>query len=124
MLHECEFKIAIVSLTWSFAAEWFTQRFGADYSVGQGLSRDGTIAHFWPQGKALWLTRLATRLGIDMRDPVAVGDSRGDIPMLLAAGRRYWVRQTPPPVDLEEKVIHKPAANILHLAHRLIEGLP
>ena len=61
LLHEEGFKIAIVSLTWGFAAEWFAQRFGADYSVGQGLSKDGTITHFWPQGKALWLTELATR---------------------------------------------------------------
>jgi phosphoserine phosphatase len=53
------FKIAIVSLTWKFAVEWFADVLGADYSVGTGLSSDGLITHFWPQDKALWLTRLA-----------------------------------------------------------------
>ena len=121
LLHEHQFKIAIVSLTWGFAAEWFAQRFGADYSVGQGLSRDGTITHFWPRDKALWLTRLAEGLGVDMKDVAAVGDSRGDIPMLLVAGRRYWVGETIPP-ELGNTVIHEPAANILHLAHRIVDA--
>ena len=34
-----------------------TDRLGADYSVGTGLSADGLISHFWPKDKALWLTR-------------------------------------------------------------------
>ena len=54
MLHEHGFKIAIVSLTWEFAVEWFADRLGADYSVGTGLSADGLISHFWPKDKALW----------------------------------------------------------------------
>ena len=119
LLHEHEFKIA-VSLTWGFAAEWFAQKFGANYSVGQGLSMEGTITHFWPQGKALWLTNLADKLGIDRQDVVAVGDSRGDIPMLLAAGRRYWVGLNAPPDELGNKIIHEPNANILHLAQRIV----
>ncbi len=87
LLRNHGFKIAIVSITWEFAVEWFANGLGADYSVGTGLSPDGVIAHFWPQDKALSLTRLAGNLGVDMRDVAAVGDSSGDIPMLLAVGQ-------------------------------------
>ncbi len=59
-------KIAIVSLTWEFAVEWFANRLGADYSVGTGLSADGLINHFWPKDKELRLTGLADRLGVEM----------------------------------------------------------
>ena len=121
LLHEHEFKIAIVSLTWDFAAEWFADRFGADYSVGTRLSPDGEVTHFWPQDKALWLTSLADRLGVGMNDVVAVGDSRGDIPMLLAAGHRYWVGETFPP-ELENAFTHKSDGNILRLAQRIVAG--
>ena len=48
LLHDHGFKIAIVSLTWEFAVEWFANRLGADYSVGTGLSWCGLITHFWP----------------------------------------------------------------------------
>ena len=122
MLHEHEFKIAIVSLTWDFAAEWFAGRSGADYSVGTRLSPDGEVTHFWPQDKALWLTSLADRLGVGMNDVVAVGDSRGDIPMLLAAGHRYWVGETFPLGARE--CIYPPSldGNILRLAQRIVAG--
>ena len=39
----------------------------------------GLITHFWPQDKALWLTGLAAKLGVDMKDVAAVGDSSGAI---------------------------------------------
>ena len=122
LLHENKFKIAIVSLTWDFAADWFANRLGADYSVGTGLSPDGRVTPFWPQDKALWLTGLADRLGVDMRDVAAVGDSRGDIPMLLAAGHRGWVSETIPP-ELENTVIHEPEGDILQLAHRIVDAV-
>ena len=89
LLRQHGFKIAIVSVTWEFAVEWFADRLGADYSVGTGLSSDGLITHFWPQDKARWLTELAGRLGVDMEDVAAVGDSTGDIPMLHSVGHRY-----------------------------------
>ena len=98
------FKIAIVSLTWDFAVEWFANRFRADYWVGTGISPDGRITHFWPKDKALWLARLAHTIGVDMRDVTAVGDSKGDIPMLLSVGHRYWVGQTIPPSSTEQSL--------------------
>ena len=121
LLHDHGFKIAIVSLTWEFAVEWFANRLGADYSVGTGLSSCGLITHFWPQDKALWLTGLAAKLGVDMKDVAAVGDSGGDIPMLLSVGHRYWVGETILP-QLEGKVIHEPTGDMRLVAHRIIEA--
>ena len=121
LLHDHGFKIAIVSLTWEFAVEWFANRLGADYSVGTGLSPGGLITHFWPQDKALWLTGLAAKLGVDMKDVAAVGDSGGDIPMLLSVGHRFWVGETILP-QLEGKVIHEPTGDMRLVAHRIIEA--
>ena len=115
------FKIAIVSLTWEFAVEWFANRLGADHSVGTGLSSSGLITHFWPQDKALWLTGLAANLGVDMKDAAAVGDSSGDIPMLLSVGHRYWVGPTIPP-ELDREVIHEPGGDMRLVANRIVEA--
>ena len=120
-LHERDFKIAIVSLTWEFAAEWFANKLGADYFVGQGLSAEGSITHFWPQDKANWLTELAGILGVEMKDVAAVGDSGGDIPMLLSVGHRFWVGQTIP-TQLAGRVIHDPSGDIPLVAQRMIEA--
>ena len=113
------FKICIVSLTWSFAVEWFANMLGADYSVGTGLSPDGRIDPFWPQDKAAWLTGLARKLDIDSREVVAVGDSNGDIPMLLSVGHPYWVGQTVPH-ELDGKVIHEFGGDIRLLAEHAV----
>ena len=120
-LHRHGFRIAIVSLTWEFAAEWFANKLGADYFVGQGLSTDGSITHFWPRDKAVWLTELAGKLSVEMEDVAAVGDSGGDIPMLLSVGHRFWVGQTIPP-QLEGNVIHDPLGDIRVVAQKMIEA--
>ena len=121
LLRQHGFKIAIVSVTWEFAVEWFADRLGADYSVGTGLSSDGLITHFWPQDKARWLTELAGWLGVDMEDVAAVGDSTGDIPMLHSVGHRYWAGQTTPP-QLDRKVIYEPTGDIRLVAQSIVEA--
>ena len=120
LLRQHGFKIAIVSLTWEFAVEWFANRLGADYSVGTRLSSDGLITHFWPKDKASWLTKLADKLGVELEDVAVVGDSSGDIPMLLTVGHRYWVGQITPP-SLDGMVIHEPSGDISLVAQRIIE---
>ena len=55
-----------------------------------------------------------------MEDVAAVGDSRGDLPMLLSVGHRYWVGQTIPP-ELEGRVIHEPAGDMRLVATSIIE---
>ena len=120
LLRDRGFKIAIVALTWEFAVEWFANRFRADYWVGTGISPDGRITHFWPKDKALWLARLAHTIGVDMRDVTAVGDSKGDIPMLLSVGHRYWVGETIPP-ELDREVTHEPGGDMRLVARRIVE---
>lgn len=122
LLRDRGFKIAIVSITWEFAVEWFANKLRADYSVGTGLASDGLITHFWPQDKALWLARLAEKLGVEMRDVAAVGDSSGDIPMLLSVGHGYWVGQTVP-AELGTEVIHEPRGDIRLVAQRIVKDL-
>ena len=119
LLRQHGFRIALVSLTWEFAVEWFANRFGADYFVGTALSPDGRITHFWPANKALWLAELADKLGVNMSDVAAVGDTRGDVPMLLAAGHPYWVGETVPP-ELNGKVVHQPDGDIRVVAESIV----
>jgi phosphoserine phosphatase len=122
LLHDHGFKIAIVSVTWKFAVEWFANEFGADYSVGTGLSPEGLITHFWPQDKAAWLSTLAANLDVSMRDVAAVGDSTGDIPMLLRAGHGFWVGEFVP-AELDKKIISEPEADIRLVARKMIDAL-
>ena len=122
LLRDHGFKIAIVSITWEFAVEWFANKLRADYSVGTGLASDGLITHCWPQDKAPWLARLADELGVEMRHVAAVGDSSGDIPMLLSAGHRYWVGKTVP-AELNTKVIHEPEGDIRLVARQIVKDL-
>ena len=121
LLHEHGFQIALVSLTWEFAVEWCVERFEADYGVGTGLTRDGVIAHFWPEDKGTWVAGLARELGVAMRDVAAVGDSNGDVPMLLAVGHPYWVGATVP-AELEGMVVHEPDGDIGVVAERIVRA--
>ena len=47
----------------------------------------------------------------------------GDVPMLLAAGHRYWVGETLPP-ELENVVIHESDGDILKLAQKIVASTP
>lgn len=78
-------------MTWEFAVEWYARLLGADYCVGTSLGADGHISHFWPEGKARWVTELAQRLGIRLDEVVAVGDSSGDVLVLRAVGCPFFV---------------------------------
>lgn len=103
-------KIALVSITWDFAVGWLAGELGADYSVGTGWRDDGTIAHFWPEDKADYLSALLTELNLNPDVLAAVGDSHGDVPMLNLASRSYFVGHLPPP-DLRHAE-HWPDADI------------
>ena len=96
LLRERGIATAIVSSTWEFAVAWFARELGADHYVGTGLAADGRIAHFWPEDKARWLTALTGRLGVDLADVAAVGDSSGDVPLLRIVGTPFFVGHTLP----------------------------
>jgi HAD superfamily phosphoserine phosphatase-like hydrolase len=109
---------AIVSITWSFAVEWFARRFGADAWIGTGV-QSGEIQHFWPGDKPVWLARHSNSLGIELSEVAAVGDSYGDVPMLAAVGRPFFVG-----ADLPAEIahaVHAPNADLREIARRILE---
>jgi HAD superfamily phosphoserine phosphatase-like hydrolase len=118
MLRQHGIATAIVSITWEFAVAHVTALLGADYSVGTGLDAAGDVAHFWPDDKASWLRELAVRLGIQMEQVAAVGDSWRDAPMLRAVGRPYFVGASLPP-GLEHAV-HVPDGDIRRIAEHIL----
>jgi len=69
LLRRAGIVTAIVSITWEFAAQWLAAEVGADYHVGTRLLADGSIEHFWPEDKAVWLAALRRRHGSDGMRP-------------------------------------------------------
>jgi phosphoserine phosphatase len=111
-------KIAIVSITWEFAVEWFAKRLGADYYVGTRLSPDRGIIHFWPKDKPSWLARMMGRLGLNRDEVAAVGNSNDDIDMLRVAGYRFFVGQEKP--ERLSALSHYPDGNILQISEVIV----
>ncbi len=121
LLRAADVKVALVSLSWQFALDWFLRELSADYAVGAGLAKDGTVVHFWPEDKARWLHATAHALGLTRADVVAVGDSPADLPMLRFAASGFYVGRDPPP-DLPAHVRHWPQADIAALAQEIIRA--
>lgn len=107
---------AVVSITWSFAVEWFARRLGADYVHGTRLI-DGRVEHVWPADKGRWLRSLIARLDLPQQAVAAVGDSEGDRELLEAAGVRYCVGERR--IEVAE-VVHLPRASILEIAQQVV----
>jgi HAD superfamily phosphoserine phosphatase-like hydrolase len=116
LLREHGVASAIVSITWSFAVEWFAERLGADYSHGTRLI-DGRLEHAWPEDKGRWLRSLIDRLDIPQQAVAAVGDSEGDRQLLEAAGVRYCVGERK--IDVAD-IVHMPHASVLEIAEQLV----
>lgn len=117
LLRRSGVETAIVSITWSFAVDWFAERLGADYAHGTRLT-EGGIEHVWPPDKGRWLHELARSLGLAREAIAAVGDSDGDRELLETAGLRFFVGREPP--DIPE-VIHVPDADLLTIAREIVE---
>lgn len=111
-------KTALASITWSFAVAWLAAELGADYASGTDWLDTHEVADFWPGDKAVWLAGLLAQLGATPDDLVAVGDSRGDIPMLQLARRGYFVGSTLP-VALPH-ILHWPQADILAIVEHML----
>jgi phosphoserine phosphatase len=107
---------AIVSITWSFAVEWFAKRLGADYAHGTRLD-DGRVEHVWPADKGRWLRNLSAQLELPQQAVAAVGDSEGDRELLEAAGVRYCVGERK---IAAAEVVHLPRASMLEIAQQLV----
>jgi phosphoserine phosphatase len=109
-------ETAIVSITWSFAVDWFARRLGADYTLGTRLGPDG-IEHVWPADKGPWLEALIERLSLERSAVAAVGDSNGDRELLEAAGVRFFVGDRPPGIP---GLVHLPGGDMLEIAGRIV----
>ena len=117
LLRQRGIQTAIVSITWSFAVEWFARRFGADAWIGTG-AQAGEIQHFWPSDKPVWLARHANALGIELSEVAAVGDSHGDVPMLATVGHPFFVGADLPPQI--PHAVHAPHADLREIAQRIL----
>jgi HAD superfamily phosphoserine phosphatase-like hydrolase len=118
LLRQHRVQTAIVSITWSFAVDWFVGRLGADFGVGTALAADGRIRHVWADDKAAWVAGLARRLGVALGEVAAVGDSAGDLPMLAIVGLPIFVgRSRPAGMD---RAVHQPDGDIAQIAQRII----
>jgi phosphoserine phosphatase len=117
LLQQFGVEVAIASITWDFAVDWFARKLQVKHTLGTGLGPGANIQHAWPRHKRIWLKELGSRLSIPLNRTAAVGDSSGDIPMLEAAGDRYFVGSQRPP-DLE--CIHVPGADLAQVAHMIL----
>jgi phosphoserine phosphatase len=118
LLRSRDVTTAILSLTWKPAVEWFAQKLGADHAIGTSHTDDG-VEHVWPEDKGLWLREMSARLGLDIQEVAAVGDSDGDREMLAASGLRIFVGDSA--LELPG-VLHMPGADMYDVAERIVAG--
>ncbi len=116
-LREAGIEVAIASITWSFAVDWFATRLGVCRSLGTELGDNGAIKHVWPRHKAAWVRNLASELEVPHERTAAVGDSSGDVDMLHTTALRVFVGPEPP-AGLD--CIHMPRGDILEVAQRIL----
>lgn len=110
-------RTVIVSLTWSFAAEWYARLLGADAALGTAIRADGSVAHVLPADKGLWFKDLTERLGIEQHQTAAIGDSAGDLDLFAAAGRSVYVGDHLPPGCT---ATHAPRGDLAQIARALL----
>jgi len=122
LLKQHGIHLALISITWEFAVAWFAQKWGIQHFVGTRLSLAGEITHFWPEEKATWLTQLAQRLQLDLKQVAAVGDSSSDLFMLRIVGYPLFVGQTLPE-ELPPET-HMPQGNIYEIAQLIVAYQP
>ena len=119
-LREAGVLVAIASITWYFAVEWFANQLGIDHCLGTDGKPDGEITHVWGRDKARWMNELVCEYRIPDNRVAAVGDSSGDIEMLEAAHLRYFVGDAPDPEI--PALVHIPDANLHLIAKSILDS--
>ncbi len=120
LLHRHGIATMVVSITWEFAVAYLARDLGAEAWVGTGLEADGDIRHMWPEDKRRWLVAQMRERGLVREEVAAIGDSWGDVPMLSAVGRAFFVGSRLPAG--QEHTVHLPAGDIHSLARRRTGG--
>jgi HAD superfamily phosphoserine phosphatase-like hydrolase len=108
----------IISVTWAFAVEWFARRFGAEAWVGTTVTNAGSIGHFWPDDKPIWLADYSNKRGVELTEVAAIGDSYGDVPMLARVGHPVYVGAHLP-AEIAHS-LHRPNADMREIAEALL----
>ncbi|MCZ6539443.1 MAG: HAD-IB family phosphatase [Chloroflexi bacterium] len=118
LLMERRWHVAIASMTWKFAVEQIATELGITELTATGLDWDSAqIDHVFRETKAEYLDDLARRIVVPRHRVVAVGDSDGDVPMLIAAGHGIYVGQSDPELT---GVVHMPGAGIGDIAEHVL----
>lgn len=111
--------VAIASLTWAFAVEWFGNLLSVDSTLGTSLIPGIEILHCWPNDKAEWVSRLGIELGCSRDAVAAIGDSLFDVPMLTQVGVPVFVGANAP-AGLPPSTLFMPCADIRAVAARIL----
>jgi phosphoserine phosphatase len=119
-LQEANILVAIASITWRFAVEWFANQLDISHHLGTDVTSHGEITHVWGRDKAQWLEALASRYKIPRHRIAAVGDSSGDADMLQAAHLRFFVGAAPGPEI--PSLVHIPNADLSLIASRILDA--
>lgn len=117
-LREHNVIIAIASITWRFAIEYFAEKWSIEYFIGTGILPSGEIDHVWAEQKAQFLKKLSAQLNIPLARIAAVGDSSGDFDMLEIAGIPIYVGTSFQ--KHQNDWLHLPNANIMDIAQHLV----
>ena len=101
-LRKLGYKTAIVSVGFTFFAEYLQQRLGVDYVYANQLDiKDGLVTGqvsgdiIDGQRKAELLREIAAKEGLKLQQVIAVGDGANDLPMLGIAGLGIAFRAKP-----------------------------
>jgi phosphoserine phosphatase len=110
--------VALASLTWSFAVERIAKSLGVTEIKATGLDWDTKrIDHIFPEDKASFLQRTAAKYEIPADRTYAIGDSGGDVHMLKAAARGFYLGDDDPQIP---GVTHLSEAGIDEIARRIL----
>lgn len=112
-------QVAVVSVTWSFAVQWFAEQLNVSNYLGTQLLSSGEINHVWGRDKARFVRGLASNSGVPPHRIAAIGDSRGDIEMLKEARLPFFIGTTVP--FESDQIIHLPQADLRVVAERILQ---
>jgi len=112
-------QVAVVSVTWGFAVQWFAEQLNVAEYLGTELFSSGVINHVWGRDKARFVRGLASKSGVPSHRIAAIGDSRGDIEMLKEARLPFFMGTTVP--FESDELIHLPQADLRVVAARILQ---
>jgi HAD superfamily phosphoserine phosphatase-like hydrolase len=118
-LREGGVEVVILSITWQTAVGWFAAQVGVEKFLGTQHLPNGEIAHVFGRDKARYLRQLVESMNIPRDRIAAVGDTLGDVEMLLEASMRFFVGREALTI---ESVDHVPDADLTLVADRILEA--